>query len=176
MRDVASYDPTRPSATPTFYLTTIKMEPFSVAEKCEAIATISKCAAWKELVKYPLCLRGTGTPLVVRRNLIRVPREVVEEMDDHWETNIGRYVLNATCTCNDYTGGWCKHVAALSFALVEWCECRPPLLLVSLGIDLSLLHQEARGGPEPGEVRKRLPDFDCFPVSMSAKRATTSPW
>ena len=63
--EVTSYDPTRPSAPHKFYVTTIAMEPFSEAEKCELISIISESAIWKEWVKYPPCLRGLGTPLLV---------------------------------------------------------------------------------------------------------------
>ena len=78
--------------------------------------------------------------MLERQKLSWVPWRVVEMLAYHWETNIGRYVLNATCTCNDHTrGGRCKHVAALSYELVQWCECRPLSLLGALGIDMQLL-------------------------------------
>ena len=167
---VASYDPTRPSATEKFYIATITVAPFSETEMCEVISNVKKSAIWKHLAKYPPCLRGLGVPLLERQQLARVPRQVVEQMAYHWETNVGRYVLKASCDCNDHTrGGWCKHVAALSFELVQWSEVRPLWLLLALGIDMEVLHEEARGGPENPPISKRRHDFD-FPPSNTAKR------
>ena len=167
---VASYDSTRPSAPEKFYITTIKVEPFSESEKCEVISNVKKSAIWKHLAKYPPCLRGLGVPLLEQQKLVRVPWQVVDQMAYHWETNVGRYVLNASCDCNDHTrGGWCKHVAALSYSLVQWSERRPLWLLLALGIDMEVLHEEARGGPENPPIAKRRHDFD-FPPSLTAKR------
>ena len=65
--EVASFDPARPSASPKFYVTTIKVEPFSAAEKSKVIDEISKSDLWNVLVKYPPCLRGMGVPLQERQ-------------------------------------------------------------------------------------------------------------
>ena len=63
---VASYDPTRPSATEKFYIATITVAPFSEAELCEVICNVKESAIWKHLAKYPPCLRGLGVPLLER--------------------------------------------------------------------------------------------------------------
>ena len=161
---VASYDPTRPSATEKFYIATITVAPFSETEMCEVISNVKKSAIWTHLAKYPPCMRGLGVPLLERQQLARVPRQVVEQMAYHWETNVGRYVLKASCDCNDHTrGGWCKHVAALSFELVLWSEVRPLWLLLALGMLCNEMTRTGGGtagigveGATPGDRREGL--------------------
>ena len=49
-----------------------------------------------------------------------------------------------TCDCPDHQGGvhWCKHVAALSFQILQFCEANPFYPFFLRGVDMHKLGKE----------------------------------
>ena len=111
------------------YVTTITVvAPFTDEQMHAARIKITAQPCWKALIRYPPSV--VGTPLLERLKFAGVPYQLMEVLDYHWGSVNESEVIKASCTCNDkYTKGcWCKHVAALSFELVELCETHPESL------------------------------------------------
>ena len=126
------------------YVTTITVAPFTDEQMHAARKKITAQPCWKALIRYPPSV--VGTPLLERLKFAGVPYQLMEVLDYHWGSVNESEVIKASCTCNDkYTKGcWCKHVAALSFELVELCETHPESLFVALGASLQSFEVHGR--------------------------------
>ena len=69
--------------------------------------------------------------------------------------------------------GWCKHVAALCFTLIEFCETKPSEMLQGLGINLQAFEEEERESAAV-VLGKRVGDEWPFSPSTSTKRINIS--
>ena len=84
-----------------------------------------------------------------------------------------RQRMEAECSCPDRTRGWCKHVAALCLALVEFCESKPTQMLDGLGISLLDIEAEERKAAAR-LLGKRVGEEWPFSPSTSSKRISLS--
>ena len=166
------------------YDTWIKMKSYTIKQMWEAQTIISKQPCWKALVAHPLS--SDGTPLLRTLKFSHVPFQLAQVLNFHEpENDSGK--LEAGCSCPDSTRGWCKHVAALSFVLIEFGERVPEDLMLCLGCDLEcegrtqLLHPKNEettlvGGGNEFETGRRMDTWihvDTLTLQVSSDTDTS---
>ena len=168
--EVGSGEPLRCQTPRQRYFAWIHILPYTESQLAKARETISSLPVWKEMLRCPPSL--IDTPLLLRMRFSGVPFQIVQNLEHVDPTNDFGSV-EAECSCPDRTRGWCKHVAALCLALVEFCESKPTQMLDGLGISLLDIEAEERKAAAR-LLGKRVGEEWPFSPSTSSKRISLS--
>ena len=160
------------------YATYIRFERLSDEETKYAGEIFRKLDAWAQLER----LRQSGVNVLQQPGKGAALAQQLMEALDGSALEMMPQVATATCTCKDFAPAtWCKHVAALGFQLIHFCETDPFYPFYLRQLDLKGLHQILPPLSRK-RARRQLPESrdevialsDSEDVGSSAKHAGTS--
>ena len=162
------------------YSTRIRFEPLSDDEIRYAGAVLRKQDAWTQLQRQ----RQLGLNVLQQAGKgAELAEALIKSLDSlpilpHTCT----HVASATCSCSDFAPDkWCKHVAAVGYQLVAFCEADPFYPFYLRRMDIAQLpgsvmppRKRARKHSLPDSTDEVLELSDSEDVGSSAKHAGTS--
>ena len=131
------------------YTAEIQMDPYDEDMLARATSTIKGMDSWQELIlSKPSIL---GTPTLELKQFWRVSHDMLEELV---RNNVLPTSFEASCDCQDrLDGNWCKHIAALSYELINLGQTKPLEFMLGLGLDIrGLLVTQQRPMPTAKRV------------------------
>lgn len=143
------------------YATCIRFERLSDEETRYAGEIFRKLDAWAQLER----LRQSGVNVLEQPGKGAALAEQLIKALDGTTLDMMPRVVTATCTCNDLCNDvqWCKHIAALGFQLVHFCEVDPFYPFSLRQLDLKGLHKMR---PRK-RARHQLPDSRDEVIELS---------
>ena len=155
-----------------WYTTLVHVKAFTDAEVAEAEGIVRETAVWKKLVQHGSAVNGDPSALDALK-FAQAPFDLTEKLFNY-DHKCASEFMHCGCNCPGDPAAWCKHVAALCYALLDEVQTKPMVFLEGLGVDLHAMLENDRAEYKAKKKRACTVSLISPSTSSRAKRTSTS--